>query len=177
MQPNSEVLIAIYPVLSKFYSFSRSLCLNERAVALKRPQVFENIKKVNFCKMRFIMKLSFMSLCFSGVLVFSVLYYIDIIICFTARAVAQNEWKILEWIKKWVFLKIILVMQMSFLRLCFLSVLVFSITHDFIRRLCFNARVAVWNERQCLLNSRKSVLSEWDLSYNWVFRGWDFQLL
>ena len=37
------------------------------------------------------MQLSFLSLCFSGVLVFSVLYYCDRSLCFNARAVAQKK--------------------------------------------------------------------------------------
>ena len=41
-------------------------------------------------------------------------------------------------------------MQMSFLGLCFSSIIVFSETHDCIRRLCFNARTAVRNEREVL---------------------------
>ena len=38
----------------------------------------------------------------------------------------------------------------SVLGLCFSSILVFLETHDCIRRLCFNARAAVRNEREVL---------------------------
>ena len=96
------------------------------------------------------MQLSFLRLWFPSALVFSVLYHCDRSLCFNARAVAQKQWQMLENWRSHGFLKMRFVMQMSFLGLCFSSIIVFSETHDCIRRLCFNARAAVRNEREVL---------------------------
>ena len=48
------------------------------------------------------------------------------------------------------FSGVVLFKYSSVLGLCFSSILVFLETHDCIRRLCFNARAAVRNEREVL---------------------------
>ena len=51
-------------------------------------------------------------------------------------------------------------MQISFLRFCFSSILMFSEAHDFIRRLCFNTRAAVRKEQEVLEELKKISFSQ-----------------
>ena len=48
-------------------------------------------------------------------------------------------------------------MQMSFLRCCFSSVLVFSKTHDFNRSPCFNVQAVAQKQRQMLEELKKII--------------------
>ena len=135
--PNSMVLTEFYVRMHEQLHGNNDKCL-------RKP------RKSLFIRMRFIMQLSFLRLWFPIALVFSVLYHCDRSLCFNARAVAQKQWQMLENWRSHGFLKMRFVMQMSFLGLCFSSIIVFSETHDCIRRLCFNARAAVRNEREVL---------------------------
>ena len=81
--PNSMVLAEAYVRTHERLHWDNGKCLRNSIKSL-------------FLKMRFIMQLSFLSLCFSGVLVFSVLYYCDRSLCFNARAVAQKKWQMLD---------------------------------------------------------------------------------
>ena len=81
--PSSMVLAEVYVRTHERLHWNNGKCLRNSIKSL-------------FLKMRFTMQLSFLSLCFSGVLVFSVLYYCDRSLCFNARAVAQKKWQMLD---------------------------------------------------------------------------------
>ena len=78
-------------MFSEFHGLNRILCSNARAVAQKQRQVLEKLNKVTFSQNEIYPATEFSGVVFSGVLVFSVLYYRDKSLCFNARAVAQQE--------------------------------------------------------------------------------------
>ena len=124
--PNSVVLAEVYVWTRERLHGNNDKCLR-------------NSRKWLFLKMKFIMQLRFLRLWFSSVLVFSVLYYCDKSPCFNTRAVAQNQWQMLEKLEKLGFSQNEI---MSFRRFCFSGVPVFSETHDVNRSLCFSLQAA-----------------------------------
>ena len=61
-------------------------------------------------------------------------------LCFTRQAVAQKQRQILVKLKKDIFLKMRFIIQLSFVRLRFPIVLVFSEKHGFSNIPCVNVR-------------------------------------
>ena len=77
---------------------------------------------------------------FSGVLVFSETQDFNRSLCFTLQAVAQKQRQMLVKLKKDIFLKLRCIIQLSFVRLRFPIVLVFSEKHGFSNIPCVNVR-------------------------------------
>jgi len=90
-------------VFSECHHFIKIQYSNERAAVLKQRQVLDKIKKSFFLKMRFIMQLIFLILCFSGVRVFSVFHEFSRSPYLKSRKVTQKQRQVLEKLKKVTF--------------------------------------------------------------------------
>ena len=129
--------------------------------------MLENLEKSVFCfsKWDLSCKSVFWGCEFSGVLVFSETHAFNRSLCFTLQAVAQKQRQMLVKLKKDIFLKLRCIIQLSFVRLRFPIVLVFSEKHGFSNIPCVNVRGVAKQQRKMFEKLKKLVILEMSSSF------------